>query len=222
MTVLRIAERSYFTEDRILWINLFLYAKAFEPLLHIKYHIIIGRKGKAVDLTISFEAVEFHHLIGLHKLRDNRLARGNREKIFYDILAGRVTLSDIEKSIYFPTIQNRFEPFCQLETLFDQNNLVFRYNPKLQSLSLIEAEYLLSTPHENTDIYIFLDKKETAGEFFCRSFFPKENTDYTKGQAIYTLLKKEKINTLTGDLQVQYDRLAREDYLGQKKGPKIL
>ena len=42
-------------------------AKAFENLLPVKYHIIIGRKGKSVDLTVSFQAVEFHHLMGLHK-----------------------------------------------------------------------------------------------------------------------------------------------------------
>lgn len=57
-------------------------AIAFENLLTIKYHIIIGRKGKSKDLTICFEAVEFHHLAGLHKLNDLRLARANREKHF--------------------------------------------------------------------------------------------------------------------------------------------
>ena len=55
-------------------------AKAFEHLLDIKYHIIIGRKGKLTELNLFFELTEFHHLIGLHKLHDLRLARGNREK----------------------------------------------------------------------------------------------------------------------------------------------
>ncbi len=58
-------------------------AKAFENLLPVKYHIIIGRKGKSVDLTVSFQAVEFHHLMGLHKLHDLRLSRANREKYFH-------------------------------------------------------------------------------------------------------------------------------------------
>ena len=186
-------------------------AKAFEDLLPVKYHIIIGRKGKSVDLTVSFEAVEFHHLVGLHKLHDLRLSRASREKVFSQILSGQITLEDIKKSRYFCNIQNRLEPFQKLETLFDKNDLVFRYNRKLQALSLIEAEYLLSTPHEYTDVYIFLDKKDEAGNFFCRSFFPKEDSDYTKGQAVYTLLKKEKINTDTGTVQIQYDRLSPKD-----------
>ena len=136
-------------------------AKAFEDLLPVKYHIIIGRKGKSVDLTVSFEAVEFHHLVGLHKLHDLRLSRASREKVFSQILSGQITLEDIKKSRYFDSIQNRLEPFQKIEALFDKNDLVFRYNRKLQALSLIETEYLLSTPHEYT------------GNFFCRSFFQR-------------------------------------------------
>ena len=169
-------------------------AKAFEDLLPVKYHIIIGRKGKSVDLTVSFEAVEFHHFVGLHKLHDLRLSRASREKVFSQILSGQITLDDIKKNRYFCSIQNRLESFR-----------------KIEALSLIEAEYLLSTPHEYTDVYIFLDKKDEAWNFFCRSFFPKEDRDYTKGQAVCTLLKKEKINTDTGTVQVQYDRLSPKD-----------
>ena len=85
-------------------------AKAFEDLLPVKYHIIIGRKGKSVDLTVSFEAVEFHHLVGLHKLHDLRLSRASREKVFSQILSGQITLEDIKKSRYFCNIQNL--PMC--------------------------------------------------------------------------------------------------------------
>lgn len=45
--------------------GLLICANVFENLLPVKYHIIIGRKGKSVDLTVSFEAVELHHLMGL-------------------------------------------------------------------------------------------------------------------------------------------------------------
>lgn len=182
-------------------------AKAFEKLLNVKYHIIIGRKGKSLDFTVDFEAVEFHHLVGLHKLHDLRLFRDNREKIFYRILSGDILLKDIKKSQYFCNIENRLKPFGNIEMFFDKNDMIFRYNKKRQSFSLIEAEYLLSTPYESTDIYIFLDKKDEAGSFFCRSFFPRENRDYTKGQAVYTLLKKEKTNIQTGITEIHYDHL---------------
>lgn len=183
-------------------------AKAFEHLLDIKYHIVIGRKGKLAELNILFDPTEFHHLVGLHKLHDLHLARGNREKIFYQILAGNLSMDDLKKSRYFTEVQKRMEPFSQIENFLDSNKLIFRYNPKLQSFSLIEAKYLLSTPYESTDVYIFLDQHPESDCFFCRSFFPKEEKDYTKGQAVYTLLKKEKISRSTGTSITQYDRLS--------------
>ena len=183
-------------------------AKAFEKLLDIQYHIILGRKGKLTELNILFEPKEFHHLIGLHKLRDLRLARENREKIFYEILAGKISMEDLKKSRYYSEIQKRLEPFYKIENIFDSNKVIFRYNSKLQTFSLIEAEYLLSTPYENTDIYIFLDRQADSDFFFCRSFFQKELKDYTKGQAVYTLLKKEKITISTGEREIQYDRIS--------------
>ena len=136
-------------------------AKSFERMLNTKYHIILGRKGKLTELNILFAPTEFHHLIGLHKLHDLHLSRGNREKIFYQILDGQLSLADLKKSRYFPTIQKR----------------------------------------------IFLDQLPEPDTFFCRSFFPKEGKDYTKGQAVYTLLKKEKISLSTGTIITQYDRL---------------
>ena len=79
-------------------------AKAFEKLLDKKYHIIIGRKGKSVEIKLAFDIVDFHHLVGLHKLKNLRLSRGNREKIFKDILAGHIYFSDIDHSTDFNNI----------------------------------------------------------------------------------------------------------------------
>lgn len=149
-------------------------AKAFEHLLDFQYHIIIGRKGKSVELNILFDPTEFHHLVGLHKLHDLRIARENRDKVFQQILTGNISINDLKKSQYFPNIQKRIEPFIQIENFLDSNKLIFRYNQKLQTFSLIEAEYLLFTPYENTDIYIFLDRQKEPDYFFCRSFSKKK------------------------------------------------
>ncbi|MCI9361287.1 MAG: hypothetical protein HFG65_10075 [Hungatella sp.] len=46
-------------------------AQEFDRLVLYQYHIIIGRKGKTLEFTISFDRADFHHLAGLHKLRDN-------------------------------------------------------------------------------------------------------------------------------------------------------
>ena len=94
-----------------------------------------------------------------------------------------------------------------IEQLLDDNRLIFRYNAKLNQFSLIEADYLLSTPLENSDIYIFIAEHKDTGKYFCRSFFPKEKKDYTEGQPRYTMLYKEKKNLTTGETIIQYDRL---------------
>ena len=179
----------------------------FEKLLDIQYHIIIGRKGKTTKLCISFSKLDFHHLMGLGKLKDLRIATRNRGIVFDEILSGKITYETISKSHYLHLIENRFRPLAHIETLFDDNRLVFRYNMKANQFSVIDADYLLSTPYAKNDIYILLAKQKETGRYFCRSFFPKEQKDYTKGQAIYTMLYKEKIFLSTGLNQIQYNRL---------------
>ncbi len=64
-----------------------LCAQEFYHLLSYQYHIIIGRKGKIMEFTISFDQADFHHLAGLHKLRDNlRLQTGKRSDVMKEIL----------------------------------------------------------------------------------------------------------------------------------------
>lgn len=182
-------------------------ATAFERLLNVQYLIIIGRKGKAVELRIGFSAMDFHHLMGLGKLKDLRIARENREQVFLDILEKRIDYQTISASRYIGSIENRFEPLSDIEQLLDDNRLIFRYNNRQNVFSLIEADYLLSTPHTGTDIYIFVAQNQSTGLYYCRSFFPREKKDYTAGQSIYTMLYKEKINLITGNITIQYDRL---------------
>ncbi|MCM1144660.1 MAG: PBECR4 domain-containing protein [Blautia sp.] len=182
-------------------------ANAYHKMLNLTYQIVLGRKGKLYELHIGFEAVSFHHLIGIHKLHDLRIARANREKVFSDILAGKISYEFISKSRYFTQIENRFFPFASIEKIFDDNSLVFRYNAKVNQLSLIEADYLMSTPYEGNDIYIFLARKQDDDHYYCRSFFPKSERDYTQGQPRFTLLKKEKTCLSTGKTTVQYDQL---------------
>lgn len=182
-------------------------AKAFEKLLNTQYRIVIGRKGKATELIIGFSKLDFHHLMGLGKLKDLRIARRDRSLVFDEILNGQTTYGTLTNSRYLFQIENRFEPLSLIEQLLDDNRLVFRYNSKLNQFSLIEADYLLSTPYANNDIYIFIAENKGTGKYFCRSFFPKEKKDYAEGQPRYTMLYKEKKNLVTGEVVIQYDRL---------------
>jgi hypothetical protein len=45
-------------------------AFAFQKLLSYEYHFVIGRKGKMKEFYLNFNKADFHHLVGLHKLKD--------------------------------------------------------------------------------------------------------------------------------------------------------
>lgn len=181
-------------------------AKAFQNLLDAQYHMVLGRKGRTVELTLEFTPLDFHHLMGLGKLKDLKIAQQNREQVFLNVVSGLVSEKEVYKSQYIGQVENRFAPLSKIEELLDDNRLIFRYNEKQQPFSSIKADFLLSSPFSGNDIYIFIAEKAHSGLYFCRSFFPKESKDYTVGQPIYTLLYKEKITLSSGVKIVQYDR----------------
>lgn len=183
-------------------------AVAFDHLLPYEYHFTIGRKGKMLAFTLDFDKADFHHLAGLHKLKDNvHFLTGKRADIFNGVLIGTLTYAQAERSAYFSEMVSRLTPLVKLESFLDSNEIIFRFNEKIQKFSLIKADYLLENQYDGNDIYLFLAQRADRETQVCRSFFPKQKLDYTSGQPRYTLLKKEKINTLTGAVTIQYDRL---------------
>ena len=186
-------------------------ATGFQNLTHYQYSFLIGRKGKTLSFVISFDPTDFHHLAGLHKLKDNaRFTTGKRDRIFKDVLDGRLTLADAQKSIFFDQISPRLQPLARLEQFLDSNELVFRYNEKANVFSVIEADYLLENTVDDQIAYLFLAKREYGNTHVCRTFFPRTTVDYSKGQPRYTLLRKEKKNLITGETIVQYERGTKE------------
>ena len=183
-------------------------ARAFQRLINTQYKIVVGRKGNVSKITLNFSETEFVHLAGLHKLVDNEFFRtSSRKKVFDYALDGKINYNTLTKSENFDLVEERVEYFEFLESILDSNEIIFKYNSKKQVFSLIQADYILQSSLDSRDIYIFLDKLENSDSHFCRSFFPKGDKDYTVGQTKYTLLYKEKVNKITGEAQIQYDRL---------------
>lgn len=88
-------------------------AKAFDQLTRYQYHFVIGRKGQTLKFTVSFAPSDFHHLAGLHKLKDNvRLQTGQRSTIFRDVLDGKYPFEQIKHSAYFSEMEQRLTPPC--------------------------------------------------------------------------------------------------------------
>lgn len=63
-------------------------AAAFERLTSYQYRFTLGRRGKLKEIVLGFNQTDFHHLVGIHKLKDINIARDNRQKVFRGILGG--------------------------------------------------------------------------------------------------------------------------------------
>lgn len=89
----------------------------------------------------------------------------------------------------------------------DDNKTIFKYNPKIEAFSAIQADFLLKNEIQARNVFTFLSKDSASGKYFCRSFFPQLDKDYSLGQTNWTLLYKKKIQKSTGTETVLYDRL---------------
>lgn len=167
---------------------------SFSTLLDTHYNIHLGRSGKTISFQIGFSKQDCYHLMGLHHLEDRKDNRG-RNFIFDELLKSEEKRKNIASSSYIDqNIIDRIYYTGKLEQILDDNKTIFRYNQKSNyPYSQIEAEYLLDNFIDNREIYIFIDKRENSEERFCRSLFTKSNLDYTKRQAKWTLLYKEKV-----------------------------
>ena len=186
-------------------------AEVFNRLLFYKYNFVLGRKGVLTNICLSFDKVHFHHLIGLQRLTDMPQLRRDRTKIFDQILNGELTYAHITGSSLFDTVEKRFLSFVYIEEFLDSNELIFRYNRKVNPSSKMKAEYILKNEINDLVAYVCIDKSNGIDEYFCRSFFPKEDINYTVGHTSYTLLYKEKVNILTQAKVVQFDKLSSKD-----------
>ena len=188
--------------------NIYDCVDSFASLLDTEYQLILGRKGEAVSLKITFDKKDCFHLMGLQYLTDRPELSRDRGKIFDEIKSRVLTKEQIESSDLYEQIADRVDLLPFLEDLFDSNDTVFKYNEKKNSFSMIKADYLMKNRLVDKNVFIFLSKGKDD-TYFCRSFFPETNRDYTKNQASWTLLYKEKMKRSTGQKVVLYDRLKR-------------
>ena len=89
-----------------------------------QYRFTLGHKRKQKEIILGFSETDFHHLAGLHKLRDISIARESLQTVFRDILAGRITYWTIEKSVFVDESRLRLETLQFIEDLLDGEQLV--------------------------------------------------------------------------------------------------
>lgn len=185
----------------------------YKEILNMRYYFEIAKKQNMQIFNLTFEKTDFFHLAGLHKLTDIAAVQSepNKEIVFNNIINGSISHDLIQHSRFYSSIHNRLSYLGDIGKILDSNQIVFKYLSKSNRLSRIEADYLLENAHETDIIYIFLNERVKVDKgnipiMCCRSFFPMSQLDYTKNQPSYTLLKKVRIDTVTGERVVQYDR----------------
>lgn len=178
-------------------------------LVNVTYRMIVGRKGETLEIVIGFHPSNFHHLAGLHKLVDvSHFQNGRRADVLNKILTGEYSMKDVENSRYIKKIRARIDLVAELEQFLDSNELIFRYDSRRNKGSRIKADFLLQSKKNERDAYLFLVKRAPDGNACaCESMFWRTGKDYAKGQERFTLLYKEKINLLTNESIVQYDKM---------------
>jgi len=193
-------------------------AIAFQNLLDKQYKIILARKGKETEFVLTFDKTDFYHLIGLQKLKDLTYLKKDRAKIFDEIINDDITYTMISKSPFFEAnkekkqfgISQRINYFVNIEKILDSNNLAFKFNKTKNAWSLIDSEFIFENLDYDKEIYVFIDSRSENLDKFCRSFFPKEDTNYTKNQTKMALIYKEKINIKLNESIIQLNKLKKE------------
>ncbi|MGN0606937.1 MAG: PBECR4 domain-containing protein [Oscillospiraceae bacterium] len=185
-------------------------AENFKKMFNIKYDILLGKKNREVNIIITFRSVDFHHLAGLHYIKDLPELKQSREKIFEAICTDSNLRNKIYNSEFYTEIEDRIIALNQIEKLFDSDNLIFNYDYKNNKMSKIRADFLIQSVDNNQLItYIFgekssHDKNSTSKEVYCKSIFHKSDMDYTKFQSKYTVLKFKKICTINNSVLKTY------------------
>ena len=186
-------------------------ANAYKNLLDIEYQILLGKKKKTISLDIVFEEMHFFHLAGFQYLKDlSGVFFESRDKIFRRILKGTLKEQMFKDSQYYQKIQERVDYLVYLEQIMDSNETIFKYNPKLKAFSVIQADFLLKNELNSRNVFTFLSQNNKNGKFFCRSFFPQIDKDYSAGQTNWTLLFKKKINKRKNVEIILYNKLKND------------
>ena len=178
-------------------------AQNYNQMLSKKYVFTLGKNKKLHRLELVFTAIDFYHLAGLHKLDDIPALRTNASIVFKKILKGQITLDTIKSSHRFFEIEGRIKCLGCLEHFIDTANDVFKYDIKKAKGSRIVDDYLLKgSLKDNTNYYFMISFKE---HYVGVSFFSKSEKDYTANQMKLTMLRKEKIDSDSGEVVLLYN-----------------
>lgn len=171
-------------------------ALAWRSLKETVYKILIGKKGKSHELTITFLDSEFYHASGIQHVDDVDFGLNKNEfwghKLITAVIDGHIDGDRMVKSQHWPTEKTRLETMCKIENILDNDFSIFEFHGgRLPFHSEICAEYVIRSHVDGSLVFVFIDK-DHPGYYFCRSLFKNDDKDYSRNQPQWTILKKRK------------------------------
>lgn len=203
---------------------------SYRALIEVQYKFTVTKTiaGQIQEhyIIIDFKEENFHHLVGLHKLKGvdkvKAIGNGGAQGIYNQILGNHITFSDLDKDTFEhkSAFMARATSLNLIATMMDniEVNLLGLYNfDKTKIGSRIDAKYLLHFRNRDKEFYFLFDKKnkrKNIEECYPVSVFRKKiNTELASGQApkhyemnqtSIKLLKVEKIHK--GNITVLYQK----------------
>ena len=172
-------------------------ALSFQKLFEFDYHVKAGKKGKLFEVTLFFNSSNFHHLLGLHKLKDlpNISNHTNKSSLFKSIIDGSITHADIKTSLNYDEIDMRLNNFNRIENILKIDNEVVIKFDQHKAHTTIDANFLIYEHFNNDYLHLFFGpfNQEFPNKLVPRSFIIRNDTQYIDMQERYTLLEVKQI-----------------------------
>ena len=187
---------------------------AFKKLIDYTYHFIVAHQKNKYEINLTFHETDFHHCAGLQYLKDIDIPR-NTQKLFSkienhelsdDTLSGSAFYEKVQES--YANVKNRISGLQYIEKYLDNKNLICKYVKYMNRNSSIDVDYLIKSVMNRTTAYIFIRKRRASNDFCICSFFIEPKQPYNGIKAYW--LRKEKINNITREIFILYDKLSIE------------
>ena len=166
-------------------------AKEYSKLFNKDY---IYTLETGTTLQVYFQPSFFHHLMGLHKLKDVDLVikspRNSPTYIYGNIISGLITMDDILKSEYFNEIESRLRHFSQINRMIEFERIVIDFDPAPIKSKMTKADWILfKRSNDNMYLNLFL-MTDDANPYkqIPLTFLPNKSDYYTYGQRIIKIV----------------------------------
>lgn len=133
-------------------------------------------------IIIQFRDENFHHLIGLGKLKDKSLVQISKRRkakdIYIDLKEGTLDIS-ISDSLHFSDIEDRVNLFYILEELL-KGDIVIEFDNKKVPRTKLKCKNILFKISDSKYIHLCLGRKGQV--YYPETFIVHHNDYYVKGQ----------------------------------------